>query len=64
MQQRNPEEGTEHGIHGVTPFVEQVEEDEVAIALELVAVSSGSTRSARALPLRGAAETSGSVVRH
>ena len=63
MRQRNPEEGTEHGAHEMTLFAEQAAEVEVAIALEFVAGSfSDSTRSARARPLRGEAETSGSAV--
>jgi hypothetical protein len=46
------------GVHGMTPFVEGIEADEVAIALGPVAGSSDSIHSARALPLRGEAENS------
>jgi hypothetical protein len=63
MRQRNPEEGTGHGAHRMTPFAEQAGQVEVAIALEFVAGSfSDSTRSARAPPLRAEAETSWSAV--
>ena len=52
-----------HGAHGMTPFVEGIEGDEVVIALEPVVGSSDSKHWARAPPLQGGAENSWASVR-